>query len=87
MECLVAWRGYPAGRGVWRHLPRVVLPGRQQLGEGRGDPLPLRDAGVVCGLDALPLDETPLEVEGTSPVIGGGVFLSLSGPVPLQAPS
>ena len=30
------------------------------------DPLPLRYVGLVRGLDAIPLDEAPLEVEGTS---------------------
>ena len=70
MECDVARRGNPAGRGVWCDLPGVVFPERQQLGTVGSDPLSVRYAGLVCGFDPLPLDETPLEVEGAVAEVG-----------------
>ena len=70
MECRVAWRRCRDGRGVRHHLPRVVFPGGQQLGQVGGDPLPLWHVGLVCGLDALPLNQTSLEVEGAAQEVG-----------------
>ena len=70
MECRVArWR-HPAGGGDRHHLPGVGVPQRQQLGEVGSDPLPLRHARLVCGLDTLPLDQAPLEVEGEAEEMG-----------------
>ena len=70
MECLVARRGHRTGGGVRHHLPGVVLPERQRLGEGRGDPLSFRDARLLSGLDSLSFDEAPLQVEGAAAQVG-----------------
>ena len=35
-----------------------------------GDPLSVRHARLVCGIDALPFDETPLEMEGAVAQMG-----------------
>ena len=64
MECGVSRWGNPAGRGIRRDLPGLVFPERQRLGTVGGDPLPVWHAWLVCGIDALPFDETPLEMEG-----------------------
>lgn len=58
--------GDPVGGGVRHHLPDMVLQERQQLGEGGGNPLSLRNVGFLCCLDALSLHQAPLEMEGTS---------------------
>ena len=70
LECCVARRGHRAGGGDRHHLPGVGVPQRQRLGEGGGDPLPLRHAGLVRGIDALPLDQASLEVEGAAEEVG-----------------
>ena len=66
MECDIARRGNPVGGGVWRDLPGVVFPERQQLGALVSNPLSVRYVGFVCSFNALPLDPAPLEVEGTA---------------------
>ena len=55
MECDVARRGNPVGRGVRCDLPGVVFPERQQLGTVGSDSLSVRYVGLVCGVDPLPL--------------------------------
>ena len=60
MECNVARRGNPAGCGVRYHLSGVVLPKRQQLGPLGSHPLSLRYAGLLRGLNRLPLHPSPL---------------------------